>query len=353
MKNVNIKLTNGFEFTQEHLNTLESVRFKEAYPDVYGDSIPGNMKYLRTEIVSVDDIDINNNYFVQSVRAGANPAYDEIAQDIKKKGYSLAELPIQVMENSQGNKSYYGLEGRTRYDIMAVAIGVKNVIVDVYAEADENSRLEFAFAQNNNKKPSGAATVEDAKVYIENLVKNGAIDVKTLSCEEVFMAIQSKLSIMGRRLKPTQLNTIVNDAMGVGAGKRLFTSFPKPEYAKAWLNDHGYVDTDELVYEPVASDHYKFYERIFKLNARYSGKEVRMVIYSGTLDAKNPVKAWKRRNIEEKYNWDKYRAKIGEYSFGNSEYKEGNVYVYGAIPQAEALSDQYPLDKMVVFGKDI
>jgi len=350
MKDVNVMLYPGFEFKQEHLETLESLRCKDAHPAVYGDEVPGGLKYLRTEIISVEDIDINNKYFVQSVRAGKNPAYDEISEDIRKKGFSLAELPIAVMENSKGGKAYYGLEGRTRYDITAVSIGVKNLIVDIYAEADEGSRLEFSFGQNNNKKPAGAATYEDAQVYIENMVKCGVIDVFTLSAEEIYAEIRSKLSVMGRRLKPTQLNTIVNDAMGVASGKRLFTSFPKPAYAKAWLNDHGYFDSDDVVYEPVASDHYKFYERIFRLSKKHPGKEVRMVVYSGTLDAKRPSEDWTYRNLEIKKRWDDYRTEIGNFSFGGASYEEGKVFAYGTIPQAEALKDKYPLDKVVVYG---
>lgn len=350
MKDVNVMLYPGFEFTQEHLEKLESLRCKEAYPEVYGDKVPGGLKYLRTEIVSIEDIDTNNKYFMQSVRAGKNPAYDDISESIKTKGYSLAELPISVMEDSKGDKPYSAREGRTRYDVMGVGIGVKNLPVDIYGEADEGSSLEFSFAQNCNKKPYGAATYEDAQVYIENMVKCGVIDVVNLSAEEIYAEIRSKLSVMGRRLKPTQLNTIVNDAMGVASGKRLFTSFPKPAYAKAWLNDHGYFDSDDVVYEPVASDHYKFYERIFRFNKKHPGKEVRMVIYSGTLDAKRPSEDWTYRNLDIKKRWNDYRTQIGNFSFGGASYKEGKVFAYGTIPQAEALKDRYPLNKVVVYG---
>lgn len=351
MKHINLKLSRDYQFTEEHLQTLEALRSKEAHPDVYGDTVPGDMKYLRTELVSVDDIDANNKYFVQDVRAGKNPEYDEISEDIKKKGYSLAQLPIQVMEYTGGDKPYYGIEGRTRYDILVNSIGVKNLIVDIYEEADEKSRLEFSFNQNTNKKPHGTASFEDAQVYIENLVKKKYIDVASMTSEDVFCAIRRQLSGMGRRLKPTQLNTIVNNAIGATSGKRLFTSFPNPQDAKTWLKDHGYIDTDDIIYAPVASDMYKFYERIFRLKKNNPGKEVRMIVYSGTLNAKRPIEDWTFRNLEIKQRWDNYRREISEFTFGGAKVEDGNVYAYGTIPQAEGLSMMYPLDKLVIYEK--
>ena len=125
-------------FDEKALETLIELRSLDAYPRIYGSLSP--LEYSHTQLVDLKDIDLDNVYFNQLVRAGVNPKGKNISEDLKENGYSLTELPIMVMK--RGNK-YFPIDGRTRMEYL-IGLGMKNFIVDVFEEADTASLVIFA-----------------------------------------------------------------------------------------------------------------------------------------------------------------------------------------------------------------
>ena len=87
-------------FTQKHCDTLKKMRVRESHPRIYGSQ--SIMKYSDTELVPIDKIDCDNEWFNQIVRATVNSEISSIRDDIENNGFSLTVLPPMVMKEKNG-----------------------------------------------------------------------------------------------------------------------------------------------------------------------------------------------------------------------------------------------------------
>jgi len=342
---LSVDVINVKEFTQENLETLDALRSKAAYPRIYGSKAPKGINYLDTLLISVDDVDSDNEGFSQSARVGANPELGSIREDIMANGFSLTELPICLFKLPSGK--YVIGEGRTRFYIL-VGLGMKNIIADVFDHTTPANRLRFAVAQNAQKKPFGEASFPDVNKAILELISMGEIDQTATNFAELVLEEINKLTT---KLSPSEINRIVHAANDTVHGERRVFSYPKGEGVDKWLRDNGYTNNREVVYHPVSTFEAKvMMAAIRKAKSENPAvREIRLVVHGGVLDAKDPAADWIKRCKGFKNTFNSTLRDISKEFFGNAPIRTDRVKLYGAIPQVKALEDKYPMDSLYLF----
>ena len=343
----------GKVFTKEHLKTFSSLRNTKSYPKIYGSQAPKGVRYTKSTILNDSQIDCDNKYFMQLARVGINPEKDAIEADITYNGYSLAEVPILVMETSSGK--YVILEGRTRYYALR-KLGVTNFIVDVFEEMTPAQALRFAVLMNSEKKPFGASTWLDVQKAILKLIEFGEIEKiqDSVDGRDTFVnSVIYEIGLMSTKLTANQINLIVHQAEEAVTGVKQVKSFPNGEGATDWLEENGYVDSVETIYVPIATMVKNAVSAINTKMKNISDKvtEVRFVVHGGVLGGTNPESDWKKYVLNFDKNFREYEDAwiSNRLEKGATRKKNLVAKIYGAIPMVESLSHQYPMDRLVKF----
>jgi hypothetical protein len=332
---------------------------RKIYGDENGEGVIGGLKFLGKQIIKREIIDSDYDYGVQTVRATQNERVEEIIADIIKNGYSLLEIPPAVLKlkTKDGIYEYRLLEGRTR-DKFFAGQGIEYIIVDVYEHVDTSQNVnDFAFFMNTFGKPKGYAKPEDLVVYLTSEIQGDSNPCEGMTGPEVFVWITKREKDLSMTLTESQKNLLVNDTIGHLTGAKPVMTFTDKDDVKKWLNDIGCKDTKKVRYYPITSDAWngtKALERIIKQikkdNNGFTG-EIRGIVWSGTLNGKNPVNDWKTRNIKVfKKHVDAVNFVIKYFYDENASAKRGKISFYGTVPQCLALEDKYPLDKIVKYG---
>jgi hypothetical protein len=340
--NVNIIKT----FTDNHVQILDELRSKSAHPRIYGSLAPKGIKYIHTKRVPIDIIDSDNPDFVQTARVGVNPKLGSIEGDIRANGWSLTELPIMVMEKGDG--TYVILEGRTRYFIL-MAMGMTNIIVDVFKNTSKANALRFAVAQNDQKKPYGAASFKDVKRAVLDLMQYGEIPRDAPNFADLVL---EEIRNMSTKLRPNEVNEIINDAENARYGELRVRSFPQGRGADKWIRDHNCMDSTSYMYQAVGT----FEEKVIRSIIRKANsgeipesiKEYRLVIHGGTLDSKDPAEAWIAHVLGFKNKFETFLTQISNQFFNGAPIDMGRIKIYGCIPMVKALEEDYPMDEIVL-----
>lgn len=342
---LSVDVTKTKSFTQTHVDTLVSLRVTAAHPRIYGNLAPKGIKHETTQLVDIKDIISNNVFFSQRARFTRNPEMQNIQEDIKVNGYSLTELPIMVMRLSNGK--FVVLEGRTRLEIL-IGLGMTNIVADVFEETTEANALRFAVSQNAQKKPYGEASFKDVYKAVMTLIRMDEIDKKSIHFEDLVFQEVMKITT---KLKPGQINQIVNDAKNLAAGEESIISFPQGMGAKDWLTKHKYTDTRGIKYIAVGT----FEDKVIRSMIRQvpdldpTIKEVRLVIHGGTLNANDPEGDWIKRCKGFDNTFKNTLKDISKVFFGGAPLKLDRIKLYGAIPMVKSLEDDYPMDELYLF----
>jgi hypothetical protein len=342
---LSVDVNNVKHFTQENVDILDSLRSKAAHPRIYGSKAPKGIKYINTQLIDVKDIDSDNEGFNQGARVSANEALDSIRSDITSNGYSLTELPICVM--MLGDGKYIILEGRTRFYILR-ALGVKNIIADVFEQTTSANALRFAVAQNSQKKPHGPASFPDVNKAILELIRMGEIDAKAPNFTDL---VSEEIMRITNKLEPQEINRIIHNANDVVQGERTVFSYPKGEGVKQWLQANGYTDNREIMYHPVSTYDVKtMLAGIRQAKLFPNIKEIRLVVHGSVLNAKDPAGQWIKNCKGFKNSFNAMMKDISKEFFGGAPIRMNQVRLYGAIPQVKALEDKYPMDELYLFN---
>jgi len=343
---LSVNVTKTKSFTQTHVDTLVSLRVIAAHPRIYGNLAPKGIKHETTRLINIADIVSNNVYFSQAVRVTRNPAMQNLQEDIKANGFSLTELPIMVMRLSNGK--FIVLEGRTRLEIL-IGLGMTNIIADVFEETTDANALRFAVSQNAQKKPYGEASFKDVYKAVMSLIRMNEVDKKSIYFEDLVFQEVMKITT---KLKPGQINQIVNDAKNLAAGENSIISFPQGMGAKDWLTKHNYVDTRGIKYIAVGT----FEDKVIRSMIRQIPdmdqdiKEVRLVIHGGTLNANDPEGDWTKRCKGFDETFKNTLKDISKVFFGGVPLKLDRIKLYGAIPMVKSLEHQYPMGELYLFN---
>ena len=343
-------------FTKDNLNTLISIRSKEAYPMIYGTQRMRGIELCTTSLVDMDKVIVDNKYFAQLARATVNTKKPIIRDDITTNGYSLAELPIMVMRRKGG--TFVIIEGRTRFEILQ-ELGMKNIIADVFEETSMANLVRFAIFMNTTKKPFGEASVEDILKGILFLIETNEIKSypDTVEGRQQLrdVIIFEMESISGRRLTESQKGEIVGKATDRSYGFKQIYSFPKGEGTFEWLIEHGYNTEEDkengILYVPVASFEEKIYKVMMTQQKKIDSnvKEIRYVLYLGTPNAAQPEKSWLDGVKDFGTKFNSYEEAVSNLRFHGTRIDNTLHKIYGGIPQITSLSKKYPMDKLYIY----
>ena len=174
--NYTVNLKKDREFTEEHLKIYTNYHKHATWdvmPEFYGTIAEEKygLKFIGAELIDLDKIDpdMNENTKEQSdVRFGRNDRYEDIKESIIQ-GWNLLERSVSVVKLSDDSKFTHKItEGRNRFSIIR-AMGVKNLIVEVYEQVNNNAPStvrDFSFRANKKQSPKGAFTLTDLQGYI-------------------------------------------------------------------------------------------------------------------------------------------------------------------------------------------
>lgn len=351
------------KFTEKNLETYGRLRSKEANPMVFGSTSPmwGPKKtpwYDTTALVDMSLINYDDKYGTQKARVTTNPERDAIDLDIRRNGFSLAELGIILVRRPDGRYDF--VEGRTRFGIL-LDLGMTNIIAEVMNPTTDDNILIFALKMNNSKKKSGEASFEDNREAILSLVESGAIGKeKDTTAGRALMTdkVNYYLGEMGANLKPSERDRIVADALeGLLGYKTVYTfrsntSDAQDRVVEIVGKERIASDRKEgIVYVAVSDYIEKVHKRMINVASEFGRdvKEIRMVIYKGTLDSKNPEKSWKFcvRDFAERFG--AYESELSNVRFNGVRVDDSRIKIYAGLPAVVSLDEDYSIDGLYIY----
>ncbi len=362
--------TNGFSVS--HLKTSEAVCIQEAHAEVYDDTkiAVWGMSYIERRLIKISDISLESNWGSQKVRANVNPLKHEILESIKTQGWKLSDLPISVYVEKSDSSEYQILEGRTRLGILSKNFGIEgNVVVDVYHHFDASVNPQD-FAQYLNSpgvtSPKANTTEVDADVIIKEKLDTGEISADHLSTyQEKHIYLKDKITEIVKLgvmpLKTERIKEIVTwwldrkiAETGLEYGAISFDGIDVKKYAEEVL---GIKDDSKIRYLFVTADEHIMTKQVLKkfVEMRLSGdnRHIRVITFTEVLDPqKGFANHWGLNNVRVGRKIERHLKNYSEMLGMKLNPKTMNVSVYGTIPQAKELANQFPMDKLVLY-KDI
>lgn len=346
-------------FTESNLKIHEAIFevLKATHQEVYGDKngkgLRGGLQYIGKRIIPVEQIDSDYVHGKQTIRQEINPEGDNISNDMDKNGFDLSQIPPAVQQKADG--TYKILEGRTRFTIF-ISKKFKYILVDVYVHVDKSENpQDFSYFMNTYGAKKGFALKEDLVLFLTTEIKSKKEPVKGMNRHQIIDWIEDREKTLGTNLTNSEKDNLCHVAIEHLTGAKPILTFPNAEFVKQWLVDNGHVNTDKIMYVPITSDVHNGRKSLMRKTKkiRESGfkGEIRGIIWSGTLDGKNPVGDWKYRNLNI---FDRYKESLleeGQNYFEEAKFKDDiESLFYGCVPQCEALNKDYPTDKIVKYG---
>ena len=346
-------------FTEENLNTYDSVRSKAANPRIFGSQRPNWLNSLGALLINISDIITDNLQYEQIARQNVNPKEPQIREDVTINGFSLAELGIIVAKSKIKGK-WIIVEGRTRFKFL-VELGMTNIIAETFEEISLGNLLRFSGFMNSTKKPYGEASIGDMTKIILSLIDSGEIPSQpdTLSGRAILTdTIRYELEFIGAsRLKPSQIDLIVYEGIAKSTGVKSVISFPggkdAQEYLEKLLGAEKVAEdlANGIKYVALAAWAEKMYPRfiseIGKIDKTIT--EIRLVVQIGVPNSSDPEGSWIKDGAGFKKTFDIFENKISDIRFNGVRIDNSKIKIYGVIPQVRSLNNQYPMNRVYVY----
>lgn len=226
------------QFTEEHLQTLKEIVNIEAWPELYGDALPEEIKFTGFKIINLDELneDLNETYGHQTARFSDNLKYDEIKNDILTNGFKLRYPPIQVRVIEKNNNNHYQLiNGRTRAKILKNNTVVKNIIVATYSVSNNHTLKTQSLKFNCTGVPEGTATSSDVIKVATQLIGEGSLK-KNLGTIRSWLFDAVGNGIFTDTYKERLAQSIYNNAHLTP----MIYSW-RPETISEWMSKHNFI----------------------------------------------------------------------------------------------------------------
>ena len=352
-----VDLTLVKAFTEQHLETHEKHNNKDMNSSVYGDDFPYG-ECMGTRLVPIDDVKWRGGQHqtYKTRYQGGNPARKDISNSIHQ-GFKLKLPGIMLERKSDG---YYCLTGHTRYRILE-DMGVQNIIATVFEIPNESDASLFALKLNPKQDPSGPMTLYDVEQECLNALLNGWIKPKSSHYTDVIDAIGERFNDIcgGYFTKGAREGAILRVYNQSSSNPGDIVSWDSQTQLADWMSDNKYVNTNEVIYLVAsASTVSKTITRAAKLAVENIGKEIRVVIQTGTLDSGNLKESYDNRVETFLSTWQSDIENIRATFFALSNEKgcnikhqvslSNNIVLYGALP---ALNSYHNLKKINLFKK--
>ena len=364
---VDVANDNITEFTEENLATYEILRSKLCYPEVFGYLSPqwgpnGTSWYDETGLVDINLIDYDDKYGTQKVRVTTNPEALALRLKIERAKFGLMHLGIILVRRPDGRYDF--VEGRTRFGIL-LALGMTNIIAEIM-HPTTSARIRIAGNTFNNlHTPAGPASFEDNRETILSLTEVGEDgEPPVISKQKNTTSGRRKLSsdvnywldeMQATSLTPSQRNEIVQAVWDNVLQVKTVYSFKTGEAQERLEDILGQACIAEdaakgIVYLAFSDNIKNLHAAMIRHKPSKSTKEVRIVIYKGTLEMSDPEKCWKETVMNFKERFDVWEKDLSALRYNNTNVNDSFFKVYAGIPQVVSLEKEgIPIDELYIY----
>lgn len=365
------KLPNGL-LSDLHLQSSLKFIDPENYPTYQ--NVEKGLLFVKRQLVNLDDIISDEillgtqSFHAQLARTTVAGNKEATKHSIVENGLKLNFLPISLVLLPDGKFAF--LDGRTREDIFRNNCNLKNVIADVYKYDPDYTKDEqqlagqrFAMRANFNEAPSSPFTMDDIVRHTVHAVNKGWISKDDIR-KEVMLINDNQFSLLKVNKMVLRVeNILANDQDGVP----LANTYDEAG-AGRWLADIAKIQSNQnsngIYYLTVSSSFgtkfipwvAKKYQALLQdiaLNNKTKCKQLRVIVYVGTLASSDLEQSWK-------VGVDRFRAKVERLMnfvcktwFTEMPELDNKVILYGAIPAVYSLGEEYPMNKIVRFKQDL
>ena len=354
-------------FIQNDIEAMDNALPQSNFPWIFENE---NIIYKGRKIVNVEDVVTDSElerYTAQAPRAGANPQYSAIRNDIKANGYSLTELPIAVrlIEDADGTQRYVILDGRTRLEILE-GEGVKTIVVDVFGIEKDGDADRTSLIYNRYRKPYGEGSTTDIEQCIlrldaigqlglgfklKNLWLKDPVKLKERMDAAGVIIEKEANALSNNKLKPDQVAQINANVLNKFQSDKtiLIRKFNNGGSLKEYCKSVGHVNNGRLKIVTFSGTELavgKLAEAVFghrEWLAEDPNNEVHIILYCGKPSPADPEGSWKKATVGA------FKTKWEEFSEWCGVTRNTQVKLLGAIPQIRSLNDDYPMDDLHFF----
>ena len=349
-------------FTEEHVEYIrENVHpFLEVhYPNLFGEDIPKGLRFKGYVILEFDADGITNIVDEQKFRAGSfnEVAYKDIKNSIWSYGFKW-KYPLPAIFFDAKNQKYGPIiTGNTRCKAL-ISLGVKNCIFAVY-EADDGytedevydavSRAGILF--NSIHDRAERMSVHDVKRSATDAVNRWKVN-SDVGCAPTYDGVRAYVyQVCGEgQFTETKKEEIIHEVINnleENPLNKVISWTAKARLLGPFLVDNNLIETNEVLYIPVACSTWTKSIGLALHKARKNKKQVRLVLHTSTLtgyDLKHTYESTLSRFVKEFESFID-DANVSDMSFFRKDFYK-KVIIYGAFP---ALGNVHDLDKIVKY----
>ena len=372
-----VELVHGGSFTENQAKINRETVSEGAYPHLYGDEIPPEIRIdQRSVLIRADSVESNvlGATDINIARSeDGNPKLPAIRNGIISFGFKLKHPPIAIFRKSNGK--LYKINGKTRFTILVDEWNYEWIIVDIY-EANEGylkDDIDYAlhiFGQSANIEddPSGDTSIEDLFHGCNIAIHRGWIDKDDNDVPE-WDSIETHLIKVCRnnKLTPVTMSGLIARVIGqydeIVTGKRYWESVGK---VQEFITSGGYMNFKKITpqkdeNENVIRKGIKYlvfetseYRRAFPAATTWASKnpdyEVRIVYYRQYMKAYDTATNWTETLDRNVLHWENSISQVGDVYFSSKAKRQTKrCYIYGAVPSLKSMHD---LGKLVFLDED-
>jgi hypothetical protein len=348
----------------KNLEVSNRVFIVDSQPELYEESMLAlefGLAYHGRKLINISDIAVEQ-YGIQAVRIGANEKRDEIETSIKH-GWKLNTSPIAVVFEDEDQSKVKILEGRTRLGILSDLGITGQIVVDLYEHIDPTIDLmDFAAYCNGDEvsPPKGHTTEESAIMIIQNKLNSGELKSDpTLEKGAAYKKLKKDIDAVVKRLnlplKSKQAEEFAKDAVKISTAN--IVEFTDKKVKPYCMDTFKLKDTEYVKYLPVTADEHIVGKEVARIYAEMleegeGHKELRLITYVQKLD---PGKGYENHwilatnDVMEKI----HQRLVAMVAMTGGDMDKCKVKVWGAIPQCFSMQEDFPMNKLVLFGKKL
>ena len=350
-----IDVNSQHAFTEEdkatYLKLVPDGKTITAYPELYGNDLPPQLKYIGVQLVPVNEIE-QGTYITQKYRRHArNRKFDKIRRGINNNGFKLKYPAIAIFKAPNGE--LYIITGFTRLEILKSLHKCTNIIASIYEGDDKNytkeevldavSRCGIRF--NTIHDEADPTSPDDVRYEVSVAIERGWI---SFSLADIEKRVDE---ICGNGVfAPTTRNGLVYEIGNKYNPDDEIISWKGVTNTAIFMQKANLVDTKDIKYICLSSQNpNKTFMAVLDYAVNNPKHEIRFVFHNGTLEGFNLPGCWTERTETFRSWFTGQLSSIGNVYFEGTSPIFNRVKIYGVLPSMASMHD---LEKLVHFRND-